>query len=148
MSDSEVCECKHTKLYHMFTTIKSLKNWEITPIVFCRVRLLYIQESGTALNKCCYCDNCNGIADWCFETTEYIKMYACDEHVMILRKLLKEEKFVILTISATPHLLNPDPSLYRDCQMSTCLNAAMWMEKANVKLVLILLNFITNTSID
>jgi len=33
--------------------------------------------------------------------------------------------------------------------MSTYLTAAaMWMERANVKLVLILQNFITNTSID
>ena len=35
MSDAEVCKCKHTKMYHMFTTIKSLKDGEITPIVFC-----------------------------------------------------------------------------------------------------------------
>jgi hypothetical protein len=67
------------------------------------------------LNKRCHYDECIKIADWCFETSDYAKLYACDDHVMTVRKRLTQEKAVILTICATPHLLNPDPSLYRDC---------------------------------
>lgn len=35
MDDATVCKCKHTKLYHMFTTIKDIKTDKITPVVFC-----------------------------------------------------------------------------------------------------------------
>jgi hypothetical protein len=35
MSESAVCRCKHTRLYHMFTTIKNVKDGRVTPVVFC-----------------------------------------------------------------------------------------------------------------
>ena len=34
-SETAVCRCKHTRLYHMFTTIKSVKDGKVTPVVFC-----------------------------------------------------------------------------------------------------------------
>ena len=77
--------------------------------------MFYIYERGADLNKGCHYDGCNKIADWYFDTTDYAKLYACDDHVMTLRSQLKQENGVILTICAIPHLLNPDPSLYQDC---------------------------------
>ncbi|MGB0025897.1 MAG: hypothetical protein WBP64_03590 [Nitrososphaeraceae archaeon] len=66
------------------------------------------------MNKFCYYSECNNIADWCFETIDLIRLYACDHHVMNLREHLRQEGDIILNISATPHLLNPDPSIYQD----------------------------------